>query len=165
MNPVRNYNIRSNLKHDDLITSKSEISNGMKGFTLLFSLLFISIALAIGIGVATLIIGEVGLTGSGRESQIAFYAADSGAECALYWDRVKDQFSFPGTEFTCSGQTGTVAPAGSLSRFSLTFENGSCVDVTVNKSDPAETVITALGHNICPPEGGLRVERGLEVRY
>jgi hypothetical protein len=24
---------------------------------------------------------------SGKESQLAFYAADSGAECALYWDR------------------------------------------------------------------------------
>ena len=57
-----------------------------KGFTLLFAVLVSSLILAIGLSVANLTIREIQLSGTGRESQFAFYAADTGSECALYWD-------------------------------------------------------------------------------
>ena len=42
--------------------------------------------LAIGVSIFNLTVKELALSASGRESQFSFYAADTGAECALYWD-------------------------------------------------------------------------------
>ena len=57
-----------------------------KGFTLLFAVLVSSLILALGLSIANITLKEVALSGTGRESQFAFYAADTGTECALYWD-------------------------------------------------------------------------------
>ena len=58
-----------------------------KGFTLLVSMIVTSLILAIGFSIGNIILKELALSASGRRSQIAFYAADSISECALYWDR------------------------------------------------------------------------------
>ena len=57
-----------------------------KGFTLLLSLLVISIILSVSFGVFDVMTKELKLSGIGRESQISFYAADAGIECAYFWD-------------------------------------------------------------------------------
>lgn len=57
-----------------------------KGFAMLFSVLVSSLVLSVGLSIFSLTLKELILSSSGRESQFAFYAADSGAECALYWD-------------------------------------------------------------------------------
>ncbi len=57
-----------------------------KGFVLAFSLLISSIVLALALGIFNILLKQIVLTSSARDSQIAFYAADAGAECALYWD-------------------------------------------------------------------------------
>jgi len=64
-----------------------------KGFTILFAVLVSSIVLALGLGIVAITMKEVQLSGSGRDSQLAFYAADSGAECAFYWDLKGDNFA------------------------------------------------------------------------
>ncbi|MBP6974599.1 MAG: hypothetical protein KBB54_01510 [Candidatus Pacebacteria bacterium] len=58
-----------------------------RGFTLFLSLIVSSLLLAIGVSLSTIILKQLVFSSSGSESQIAFYAADSGAECAIYWDR------------------------------------------------------------------------------
>lgn len=58
-----------------------------KGFTLFLALIVASLLLAIGFSLSTIILKQLVFANSGKESQLAFYAADSGAECALYWDR------------------------------------------------------------------------------
>ena len=55
-----------------------------KGFTLLLSLLVISVILSVGLGVSNIMIKELKLSGLGRESQVAFYAADAGVECFFF---------------------------------------------------------------------------------
>ncbi|KKW45527.1 MAG: hypothetical protein UY98_C0044G0005 [Candidatus Kaiserbacteria bacterium GW2011_GWA2_58_9] len=60
--------------------------NSQKGFTLLLAALVSSIVLALGTSIFQLAQKELTLSSIGRDSQFAFYAADSGAECALYWD-------------------------------------------------------------------------------
>ena len=57
-----------------------------RGFTLLFSVLISTIVLAIGAAIFNITIKQLKLSAVGRESQFAFYAADTGAECAIYWD-------------------------------------------------------------------------------
>ncbi len=136
--------------------------NTKNGFTLLFTILFISAILASSLGLSGLIIGQIKLSGTGRDSQFAFYAADTGAECAVYWDRVENKFSTtsPGS-IVCAGQSRLVG-GSEVSSFDLNLENGSCVNVKVDKSSLTETVITSIGHSPCD---GRKVERGLEVRY
>ena len=57
-----------------------------KGFTLLFAILVSILVLAVGSSMITIALKQVILSGTGRESQYAFYAANTGAECAIYWD-------------------------------------------------------------------------------
>lgn len=57
-----------------------------KGFTLLFAVLVSVLLIAIGASMINIALKQVILSGAGRESQFAFYAANTGIECALYWD-------------------------------------------------------------------------------
>lgn len=58
----------------------------MKGFTIFFAVLVTSLALAIGLSIYDLTVRELDLSATVNQSQYAIYAADTGAECALYWD-------------------------------------------------------------------------------
>lgn len=57
-----------------------------KGFTLLLAALVASIVLALGAAIFSIAQKQLTLSAIGRDSQFAFYAADTAAECALYWD-------------------------------------------------------------------------------
>lgn len=63
-----------------------KINNDKKGFALLFSVLVSVMVLAVGASIINIALKQVILSGAGRESQFAFYAANTGLECALYWD-------------------------------------------------------------------------------
>lgn len=64
------------------------IKNNKKAFTLLFAVLVSSLVLAVGASIIDIATKQVILSGSGRDSEYAFYAANTGAECAIYWDRI-----------------------------------------------------------------------------
>ncbi len=51
-----------------------------------FAVLVGSLALAIGMAVFDLTLRELELSQTTTQSHLALYAADAGAECALYWD-------------------------------------------------------------------------------
>jgi len=55
-----------------------------RGFTVLFASLIGSLVMAIGMAILAVTIMQINLSSAGRESQHAFYAADTGTECALY---------------------------------------------------------------------------------
>ena len=57
-----------------------------RGFTAFIAVLVSALALAIGISIYDLLSRELLLSQTARESQYAIFAADAGAECALYWD-------------------------------------------------------------------------------
>ena len=61
-------------------------TRGQRGFTLLLAALVSSIVLAVGAAIFGIAQKQVLLSAIGRDSQFAFYAADTAAECALYWD-------------------------------------------------------------------------------
>ncbi|OGG50405.1 hypothetical protein A3C18_00540 [Candidatus Kaiserbacteria bacterium RIFCSPHIGHO2_02_FULL_54_11b] len=60
--------------------------NTQRGFTLLLAALVSSVVLAVGAAIFSIAQKQVTLSALGRDSQFAFYAADTIAECALYWD-------------------------------------------------------------------------------
>ncbi len=57
-----------------------------KGFTMLFAVLVSVLVLSVGASIITLALKQIRLSGSARDSQFAFYAANTGLECAEYWD-------------------------------------------------------------------------------
>ncbi len=57
-----------------------------KGFTIFFAVLVASLALSVGLVIYDLLLRQLALSQVATQSQYAIYAADTGAECALYWD-------------------------------------------------------------------------------
>jgi len=53
---------------------------------MLFAVLASALLVAIGLSIFSISLKEEQIASSERDSQIAYYAADSAEECALYWD-------------------------------------------------------------------------------
>ena len=116
-----------------------------RGFTLLLAALVASITLALGASIFAIAKKEVTLSSVGRDSQYAFYAADTGAECALYWDARHQSFptSTPSTvNIRCDNEaiTTSVASLGNTVESTFQFEpNDYCARVSVTKINDAVT--------------------------
>lgn len=161
------------------------------GFAMLFAVLVSSVLLAIGLSIFNLTVKELALSSSGRESQFAFFAADTGAECALYWDikgtdifatstadRTPSNASPDCVDTTSSGsQTVTInnylsrTSNSAATRFDLTIPNAAgnyCAIVTVTKDSSSgilKTTIDSRGYNTCDTASPMRVERALKITY
>lgn len=136
-----------------------------RGVTLLLAIFISALALSIGLGIFTIIFGELGISGTSKESLEALYAADSGIECALFWDIKQQAFSTStSNNISCAGNSFSVG-GSSLSVFDLNFSNNTCAHVRLQKTG-SETIVTSLGENIaCGLTGPRTVQRGLEVKY
>jgi len=142
--------------------------NKEAGFVILFTVLIVSVILSISLGVFNITIKELNISSSSRDSRFAFFASDTGVECATYWDIKGDKFSTSTSgDINCAGVTiNDMGGSGVyVNRFLLNLSNGSCTDVTVDKTDGAFTVITSRGYNTCVLTNPRRVERALRVRY
>jgi len=148
---------------------KSQIKNS--GFTLLLALVVIGIVLVVGLGVFDIILREIALSAEGRESQKAFYAADTGVECALYYDtnHLISTTTPPGpSNIKCANQTINNVGGSPVFTFEFSLSNGACVSVNVDKSSPTppKTTIKAKGYNVdCSSNTLRKVERALKVTY
>lgn len=60
-------------------------SHSQSGFALLYAVLLTSVILAIGLGLSSIITKQIVLSSTGASSQLAYYAANTGKECALNW--------------------------------------------------------------------------------
>ena len=145
-----------------------------RGFTLLMAVLISSVLLSLGYEIYNLAVKEVTLSSAGRESQFAFFAADTGIECALWADSVLDAFATSSTvtELDCGTATSTLARqvdgTNYVTTFGITLGEGTrtqCVDVVVTREDPKRTRIESFGHNTCNVASSLRLERAIRVTY
>ncbi len=137
-----------------------------QGFTLFMALLAVNVVLVVGLSVYGIIIREIELSGLGRDSQMAFYAADTGIECALFWAIKKDAISTT-TPSTIECLEQTITAGGSpISFFDLNFSNGACARVIIDKSSRLSTKIESRGYNLaCDSTLSRKVERAIEVIY
>src|SRR6266853_4298077 len=158
-----------------------------KGFTLLIALIITSMLLIVGFAVANVAYRQFLLSDVGVNSQYAFYSAESGTECALFWD-LKNAggisafaTSTPGT-ISCNGQIistgsqtvptvpavqslvgggGTINP---ISIFYLTFPNGCAIVRVIKATDgTGNTTIESRGYNTCSASAPSRYERGVTL--
>jgi Tfp pilus assembly protein PilX len=174
---------------------KNQEQKNKKGFTLLFAVLVSTLVLAVGSSVISMALRQIVLSGVGRDSQFAFYASNTGIECALYWDlnggvtfATSSQSSTP-SNVDCANNNASVEVTDSdvdfaTSKFTLEFEgvgNNSevndydpeyCVDVFVTKTldtsgsrDRITTDSLSREYNTCDENNPRRIERGLELNY
>ncbi len=164
-----------------------------KGIAILFAVLAIGLILGIGVAINSLTLKELLLSSIGKQSQVAFYAADTGAECARYWDikhssfsQVDDTTGASKTEsIICAGQTLSVAGSQNNTsnsvdevdtrfRFDIDSPTGFlpqysyCADVSVQKSlSDGQMHIVSHGYNLpCGASYSSRkVERAVDLTY
>lgn len=146
--------------------------NSKKGFILLYAVLIMSIILALTFSITDLTIKERKLSRFGEESSSAFFAAESGMECALYWDLKDDESWFrydpsAGRSITCNGQTFPVGnDINGVTEIKLVFSDSSnSSTIVVDKSDTSSTVLLVSGYSV--PDSSVKngVERGIKVSY
>lgn len=164
-----------------------------RGMTLFIAVTVMGILLFISFAVVNIALKSTIFASSGRDSQFAFYAADAGLECAIYWDSRFDPSKFAtstsGVSVTCAGTTitdgqlnisGTTTSAriggggdtNPTSIFSFIMNQTGkvedrvpyCAVVTVTKNANGTTHIYSRGYNTCL-DSSRRIERGIEVDY
>ena len=159
-----------------------QTKNNKAGFTLLIAIVTTSMLLVVSFVVANIALKQLVLANTARESQYAFYGADSGTECAVFWDLPKDgslskfDTSTAGT-IICNGQTistgsqtvntipsqVSVVGGSATSIFQLNLTKG-CAIVRVTKSGGVTTV-DSRGYNTCDTGALRRYERGVTLAY
>ncbi len=158
--------------------------NKHKGFAILYTMLIVTMALSLSVGVANLAYKERSLTRLGRDSLGARAAADVGMECMLYNDKVPTQFDpnrnpvqFP--MFCGRDDQGTpvnyfaTLTSSSSSNYVYTVDiavpvNGACFKAYIERdllAVPIATKIDVFGYNICDTANPNRVERGIIAEY
>lgn len=169
---------------------KLKIGANQAGVTLFMAITIMAVLLFVSFVVINIAIKSTLFASSGRDSQHAFYAADAGIECAMYWDRQsvsKFDITTPGSSINCAGMTintgtqiqgtttgvvniigGNSVTRSSIFGFNLNGGNNpsnACVIVNVIKNLDGTTYIKSRGYNTCDTSNGRRVERGVEVLY
>ncbi len=71
-----------------------------RGFTLLLSILVVSMILSVALGITSIVIKENQLATLVRESEAAFHAADKGIDCALFYHISFDRQPLPNGTYT-----------------------------------------------------------------
>lgn len=162
-----------------------DYKNRRQGFVILYAILLTTVVLTIALSLLTVLVQQVSLSGTQRESLYSFSAADSGVECGLYADTVQDIFPIVGsgsnwsmncgTSVSCNGSTLTpTAPASAavsgsptLTEWSCGFvvnlQQGNCADIEIKKvinnttGALATTTLQSRGYNTsCPPAASTK---------
>jgi hypothetical protein len=163
------------------------VQNKQRGFTLLLAALIASIVLSLGSSIFLIAQKQVILASLSRDSQFAFYAADTGAECALYWDLRYSAFSTTtlAARPMCDGKLLNAPAPGTPPPYTVEFkldlfvngdgvtgtsdDSGYCTDVVVHKntSNPY-TVIHADGYSTScetATSSARALQRSVELHY
>lgn len=158
-----------------------------RGFTLLISVIFMSVMLSFGLALGSLGYKQQVLASGAIASQYAFYVADTALECALYADQQQGLFAYEKYDgnpksMTCDGNTIAVVqlpPSVSqlISTVRLSLDsNLRCADVTVykyNTPQPPNNVTTylfSIGYDVpcsrvANPGNARFVSRGVSAHY
>jgi len=151
-----------------------------RGFALLIAVVLTSVLLSVGLALLDIAYKQITLSSTARQSQYAFYAADSALECALYWDQQEAAFEYgnEASHIVCGDITIPVSPGPFASNvrkseFSIPCPGGTQATVTVYKTNGLascsgadnNSCLLASGYNTCNTADPRRIERGLKVVY
>ncbi len=156
-----------------------------RGVTLLIAIIFTTVVLSVSLALLDITYKQVVLASAAKQSQYAFYSADSAMECALYWDQQKNAFAYTASPyltggFTCpdnSSALRTISPQTApnstmvvgTTRTTIFYipcqGSGTLGRVTVTKDNLNNTSIFTTGYSTCNASDPRRTERGLKVTY
>lgn len=154
-------------------------NKNQKGFVALFTVLLVSVILAMALGIASLSLKEIVLSSTASDGNKAFYAADSGIECALYLEKINPT-SLPSINGSrCNNaviqnfEPAARTTAAEAVEFTASFgepENELCAFIKIERGftgRPYLNQIESKGSNLpCGSEGDpKKVERSIRVTY
>lgn len=144
---------------------------------MLFTVLIISIILALGLGIADTTYKQTILSSLARDSQLAFYQADSGVECGLYYDLYDGNGQLPKdtpltqvpSHLVCGNVTVALDSSQSATNYEVYTEDNTssapCFSITFDKTDPTgKYSVSSRGYSSCT-NNPQQVERALNVTY
>jgi hypothetical protein len=160
------------------MTTIGTVPRSARGFTLLIAVILSSVILSLSLALLDIAYKQVVLSSIAKNSQYAFYAADSLLECGLYYDQQTAGFAYaglPSDTIFCEEQTinlTTPPNSTSVNGSTRTTEffvpcagGGMRGQILVVKDSSGETVIYANGYNTCNESDARRIERGLRISY
>jgi hypothetical protein len=174
--------IKKSIKKNRVCLAKQKQSSG---FVLLFAVTLSAILLSIALGVSNITFRELRFSTNARDTNDAFFAADTGLECAEFYDKSTSHIfeEGGGTSIKCIGNHDITVTRGfegdsnaffwSFTLSGLNSGGQGCANVTVDKRWVTDgyhtyTVVTSDGYNngdsTCTPTSN-RVEREIKSEY
>ncbi|MCC6198613.1 hypothetical protein IT401_00090 [Candidatus Nomurabacteria bacterium] len=147
-----------------------------QGFALLYTVMVVSLILTIAISISDISYKQGILSSLAKDSQAAFYEADAGVECAMYYDLTAGFFPVGTTVdmapqvLPCAGRPHALSIAESSTDYFVyvprtNFNTEPCFSMVINKlTEAPQTVIEGRGYNRCD-QNVRQVERAVRVRY
>jgi hypothetical protein len=145
------------------------------GFVILFAVTLTSILLAIALGATNIALKEIKFGTSVKDSNDAFLAADTGAECAMINDKFSSNSFVPSGTGSIQCLGGTIPLSGSYPIWSFILsglgpQGQSCANITVDKTiSPTKVISRGYNNGGSAPgsciQGSNSVERELELNY
>ncbi|MFA5773743.1 MAG: hypothetical protein WC908_03680 [Candidatus Paceibacterota bacterium] len=148
-----------------------------KGYAILFTIVIVSAVSVITAGLTNAVYKQLILSSLAKDSQSAFYQADTASDCALYADRVEGakipiNIITTGGSWTCGVSSLTVTPISGGYKIYPIDESSSdpCFRIDVTKNTitipgTTKTTIKAKGYNICNTSNLRTVEREIQIDY
>ncbi len=149
-----------------------------RGFTLLIAIVLSSVMLALALALMDVTYKQVLLASTAKQSQFAFYAADTGLECILYYDQRYDAFGTNPNDISsvsCNGRTINFTSTGSSPKYTTfvipcaapALPTTEYARVQIYKGEPTgePSRLYSTGYSSCDPNDGRRLERGVRVLY
>jgi hypothetical protein len=144
-----------------------------KGFVILFAVTLSAIILSITLGIANIALKEIKFGTSAKDSSNAFFAADTGEECALFNDKSTSTiFVSSPPSIICNNNSISVAESPvSVWKFTvpgLGSGGQGCANVTVDKRTSLISIVSKgynIGNASCNSTSTGNVERELKVTY
>jgi hypothetical protein len=142
-----------------------------KGYAILFAIIIISAISVVAAGLLSASYKQFILSSLASDSQVAFYQADKGAECALYLDLFESYLENDNfTTWNCGGVSLTVSTQDRI-KYTIDPKPGEydpsdpCFRITITKVD-LTTTITSNGYNICSTGGNVRaLQRSIYIEH
>lgn len=119
-----------------------------KGVALLFAILLTSALLLVALGISNVAYKEISFSLEARDSGKAFFAADTGIECALWFDKLGVINGNNTGAYDCGGNTTSMSNnQANIYRMVLDLDE-TCAEVTATVDPTAkEITVVSLGYN------------------
>ena len=166
----------------------SQKNNQEKGIVIYIAVTITAALILVSLEIVNFALKQKWLSNASRDSQAAFYAADSGVECALYWDLKNTGVSAFATStaasnINCNNKSvpvtktwnGATGYGTSTLAFDFSSADTYCTSVSIVKRYSGGNLTTRIesrGYNIGTASGGActsskarRVERAVLVTY